>query len=132
MKIFFIFWGYVYGLKWSNNQYDGYEQRAYSNYEGMLRKIVFICVCNNFCFILLVFVIFKKDQYESVSNYDDNRYDSDRGRARTSDRIANIPPSKNPTILLERILRNYDSKIRPNDKEIFTLLLVLPLGCPDL
>ena len=48
MKIFFIFLGYVYGLKWSNNQYDGYEQRAYSNYEGMLRKIVFICACNNF------------------------------------------------------------------------------------
>jgi len=63
-----------------------------------------------------------------VSNYEDNRYDSDRGRARTSDRIANIPPSKNPTILLERILRNYDSKIRPNDKEIFTILLVLPRG----
>ena len=53
-----------------------------------------------------------------MSNYDDNRYD--RGRARTSDRIANIPPSKNPTILLERILRNYDSKIRPNDKENFS------------
>ena len=66
-----------------------------------------------------ILVIISKDQYESVSNYDDNRYDSDRGRARTSDRIANIPPSKNPTILLERILRNYDSKIRPNDKENF-------------
>ena len=48
MIISFIFFGYVYGLKWSNNQYDGYEQRAYSNYEGMLRKIVFVCVYNNF------------------------------------------------------------------------------------
>ena len=38
MKIFFIFLGSAYGLKWSNNQYDGYEQRAYSNYEGSLRK----------------------------------------------------------------------------------------------
>ena len=115
--------GSAYGLKWSNNQYNGYEQRAYSNYEGILRKIAPIFVCNIFsaklALILLVFVIISKDQYESVSNYDDNRYDSGRGRARTSDRIANIPPSKNPTILLERILRNYDSKIRPNDKEIF-------------
>ena len=38
MKVFFLFFG-VYGLKWSNNQYDGYDQRAYSNYEGILRKM---------------------------------------------------------------------------------------------
>ena len=74
-----------------------------------------------------ILVIISKDRYESVSNHDDNRYDLDRGRARTSDRIANIPPSKNPTILLERILRNNDSKIRPNDKEIFLII-----RCPGL
>ena len=48
MKIFFIFLGSAYGLKWSNNQYDGYEQRAYSNYEGILRKIAPKRLCNIF------------------------------------------------------------------------------------
>ena len=45
------------------------------------------------------------------NGYNQNGYSSNN-----NGRIATIPPSKNPTLLLERILRDYDPQIRPDDK----------------
>ena len=64
--------------------------------------------------------------YQSPSQYDSGGYDSQNGNNQNRNnqnqnqgRIADIPPSKNPTLLLERILRDYDPQIRPNDKVNF-------------
>ena len=71
------------------------------------------------------------DDYQSPNQYDSGGYNNNNGgygansyernQNNQQGRIADIPPSKNPTLLLERILRDYDPQIRPNDKVGFGL-----------
>ena len=85
--------------------------------------ILFVCIdCNQKVNILIIIIKPFKSYDNEYEQYDDEyeKYDyrstNDRYSVNTFGR-KNIPPSKNPTILINRILENYDNKIRPNDKQ---------------